>query len=93
VIMSKVYQQFNSVTGVAGVAFGGGGGGGGRRRRGRVGYSGQKPTGGLTTRGKVVACSAGVGIATGLSYAPHPAAKAAGGGIGIVTAYACKGFL
>jgi len=33
--MSKVYQQFNSVTGVAGVAFGGGGGGGRRSRRRR----------------------------------------------------------
>jgi len=31
--MSKVYQQFNSITGVAGVAFGGGGGGSRRRRR------------------------------------------------------------
>ncbi|WP_157600187.1 hypothetical protein [Saccharospirillum impatiens] len=31
--MSKVYQQINSVTGVAGVSFGGGGGGGSRKKK------------------------------------------------------------
>lgn len=91
--MSKVYKQVNAISGANGVVFGGGGGGGGGNSAARKRAQAQRDRiyggGGLSDTQKKAACAVGAGAAVGLSFAPHPAAKVAGGALTLATTTYC----